>query len=76
MSGQEGTQSRKVAEFAEELRKRFQLPVHLWDERLTSAEANRLLRENEVSTKRRAQAVDRMAAVLILQSFMQSRNIV
>jgi putative Holliday junction resolvase len=75
MSGQEGTQSRKVADFAEELRKRFQLPVHLWDERLTSAEANRLLRENEVSTKRRAQAVDRMAAVLILQSFMHSRSL-
>jgi putative Holliday junction resolvase len=75
MSGQEGTQSKKVAEFAEELRRRFQLPVHLWDERLTSAEANRLLRENEVSTKRRAQAVDRMAAVLILQSFMQSRSL-
>jgi len=75
MSGQEGTQSQKVAEFAEELRKRFHLPVHLWDERLTSAEANRLLRENEVSTKRRVQAVDRMAAVLILQSFMQSRSV-
>ena len=74
MSGQEGTQSQKVAEFAEELRQRFQLPVHLWDERLTSAEANRLLRENEVSLKRRAKAVDRMAAVLILQSFMQSRS--
>jgi putative holliday junction resolvase len=75
MSGQEGTQSQKVAEFAEELRKRFQLPVHLWDERLTSAEANRLLRENEVSLKKRTQAVDRMAAVLILQSFMQSRSL-
>lgn len=75
MSGQEGTQSQKVAEFAEELRKRFQLPVHLWDERLTSAEANRLLRDAEVSTKKRAQAVDRMAAVLILQSFMQSRSV-
>ena len=74
MSGQEGTQSQKVAEFAEELRQRFELPVHLWDERLTSAEANRLLRENEVSLKRRVQAVDRMAAVLILQSFMQSRE--
>ena len=57
MSGQEGTQSQKVAEFAEELRKRFQLPVHLWDERLTSAEANRLLRENEVRLKKRTQAV-------------------
>jgi putative holliday junction resolvase len=74
MSGQEGTQSQKVAEFAEELRQRFQLPVHLWDERLTSAEANRLLRENEVSIRKRAQAVDRMAAVLILQSFLQSRS--
>ena len=76
MSGQEGTQSRKVAEFAEELRQRFQLPVHLWDERLTSAEANRLLRENdELSLKKRTEAVDRMAAVLILQSFMQSRSV-
>ncbi len=75
MSGQAGTQSQKVAEFAEELRQRFQLPVHLWDERLTSAEANRLLRDAEVSTQKRAQAVDRMAAVLILQSFMQSRSI-
>src|SRR5258708_26606494 len=76
MSGAEGTQSQKVAEFAEELRQRFQLPVPLWDQRLTSAEANRLLRENEVSLKRRTQAVDRMAAVLILQSFMQSRSII
>lgn len=75
MSGEESTLSQKVAEFAEELRRRFQLPVHLWDERLTSAEANRLLREAELSIKKRAQAVDRMAAVLILQSFMQARDI-
>ena len=75
MSGEESTLSQKVAEFAEELRQRFQLPVYLWDERLTSAEANRLLREAELSTKKRAQAVDRMAAVLILQSFMQARDV-
>jgi putative holliday junction resolvase len=74
MSGETGTQSQKVAEFADELRKRFELPVHLWDERLTSAEANRLLRESEVSSRKRAQAVDRMAAVLILQSFLQARG--
>ena len=74
MSGEEGTQSQKVAAFAEHLRERFQLPVHLWDERLTSAEANRLLREANLSIKRRAQAVDRMAAVLILQSFLQART--
>ncbi len=75
MSGEEGRQSQKVAEFAEELRKRFDVPVHLWDERLTSAEANRLLREAELSIEKRAQAVDRMAAILILQSWMQSRVI-
>jgi putative Holliday junction resolvase len=75
MSGQEGTQSQKVAEFAEELRKKFELPVHLWDERLTSAEANRLLREADLSIQKRAQAVDRMAATLILQSFMQARGV-
>ena len=73
MSGEEGRQSQKVAEFAEELRKKFQLPVYLFDERLTSAEANRLLREADLSVEKRAKAVDRMAAVLILQAFLQSR---
>lgn len=75
MSGEVGSQSQKVAGFAEELRFRFQLPVHLWDERLSSAEANRVLREAELSIRKRAQAVDRMAAVLILQSFLQARSI-
>jgi putative holliday junction resolvase len=46
----------------------------LWDERLTSAEANRLLRDTELSIDRRAKAVDRMAAVLILQGWMESRS--
>src|SRR5689334_1076815 len=66
MSGAEGIQAGKIQEFAEELRKRFKLPVHLWDERLTSAEANRLLRETDLSIEKRGKAVDRMAAILIL----------
>ncbi|HKN18031.1 MAG TPA: Holliday junction resolvase RuvX [Candidatus Sulfotelmatobacter sp.] len=74
MSGAEGTQSDKMQVFAEELRKRFRLPVHLWDERLTSAEANRLLREADLSIEKRAKAVDRMAAVLILQGWMENRG--
>jgi putative holliday junction resolvase len=73
MSGEAGTQSEKMCVFAEELRKRFGLPVHLWDERLTSVEANRLLRETEMSIGKRGRAVDRMAAVLILQGWMESR---
>lgn len=71
MSGAEGTQSEKMRVFAEELRKEFRLPVHLWDERLTSAEANRFLRETELSIEKRGRAVDRMAAVLILQGWME-----
>lgn len=73
MSGNEGTQSGKMQLFAEELRARFKLPVHLWDERLTSAEANRVLRDSEMSIKRRGEVVDRLAAVLILQGFLDRR---
>jgi putative pre-16S rRNA nuclease len=75
MSGAEGTQSGKMRDFAAELDKKFGLPVHLWDERLTSAEANRFLKETELSIEKRGKAVDRMAAVLILQGWMEHRGI-
>ncbi len=74
LSGEAGIQAEKMTLFAEDLKKRFQLPVHLFDERLTSAEANRVLRESEISIEKRAKAVDRMAAVLILQSWMETRS--
>ncbi len=73
MSGEAGAQADKVSAFAEGLRHRFGLPVHLWDERHTSAEANRVLRQSEISIRRRGRAVDRLAAVLILQNFLESR---
>ena len=75
MSGEEGTQSEKMRAFAEDLRKKFGLPVHLWDERLTSAEANRFLRETDLSIDKRGKAVDRMAATLILQAWMEQRSV-
>jgi putative Holliday junction resolvase len=75
MSGLEGTQAEKIQAFADDLRKYFGLPVHLWDERLTSAEANRLLRETDLSIEKRGKAVDRMAAILILQGWMESRTL-
>jgi putative holliday junction resolvase len=74
MSGAEGIQAEKMQAFAEEIRRRFKLPVHLWDERLTSAQANRLLRETDMSIRRRGEVVDQMAAVLILQSWMDARG--
>jgi putative Holliday junction resolvase len=74
MSGAEGIQSDKMKLFADELHKKFKLPVHLCDERLTSAQANRVLRDSEMSIKRRGEVVDRLAAVLILQSWMDMRG--
>ncbi len=74
LSGAASAQTEKVTAFADELRARFAVPVQLWDERLTSVEANRVLREAKLSIERRAQAVDRMAAVLILQSYLEARG--
>jgi putative Holliday junction resolvase len=74
MSGETGTQSEKVEAFAEELRSRFKVPVHLFDERLTSVEANRVLDEAEMDGRRRKEVVDQLAAVLILQAFMEFRT--
>jgi putative Holliday junction resolvase len=74
MSGAEGIQTDRVQEFADVLRSRFKLPVHLFDERLTSVEANRVLRESEMGIRRRAEVVDQLAAVLILQAFLEFRS--
>jgi putative Holliday junction resolvase len=73
MSGEAGIQAEKVEAFADELRARFKLPVHLFDERLTSVQANRVLDEAEMGDRRRKEVVDQLAAVLILQAFMESR---
>jgi putative Holliday junction resolvase len=74
MNGDTGIQSDKVEVFAEELRTKFKLPVYLFDERLTSVEANRVLSQTEMSGRRRTEVVDQLAAVLILQAFLEFRN--
>jgi putative Holliday junction resolvase len=73
MSGAEGRQSERMREFVAVLEQHFDLPIHLWDERLTSVEANRVLRETTMSIKKRAAVVDQLAAVLILQNWMEAR---
>jgi putative Holliday junction resolvase len=72
MRGDEGRQSAWVREFAQALEKRTGLPVKLWDERLTSVEANRVLRSSGISIQKRAAAVDRLSAVILLQSYLDS----
>ena len=74
LSGAEGTQSEKMRLFADDLHAHFGITVHLWDERWTSTEANRLLRETDLSIKKRGEAVDRMAAILILQSWKEAHQ--
>jgi putative Holliday junction resolvase len=74
LSGAEGTQSEKMRRFASDLESHFGVTVHLWDERWTSTEANRLLRETGLSIEKRGRAVDRMAAILILQSWMEANR--
>ncbi|MGA2591245.1 MAG: Holliday junction resolvase RuvX [Bryobacteraceae bacterium] len=72
MSGREGRQSAWVREFAEALAERAGLPVRLWDERLTTVQASRVLRESGISIAKRALAVDRLSAVILLQSYLDS----
>jgi putative Holliday junction resolvase len=72
MGGAEGRQSGWVREFAAALEKRTGLPVKLWDERLTTVEASRVLRASGISIARRAAAVDRLSAVILLQSYLDS----
>ena len=68
--GGETSMSRKAEEFAEKLRRRVACPVLLWDERLTSVEANRALRDSGLTPGKRRRAVDRVAATLLLQSYL------
>jgi putative Holliday junction resolvase len=72
MRGTEGRQSGWVREFAEAIRSRLGMPVELWDERLTSVEAGRVLRQSGISIEKRAAAVDRLSAVILLQSYLDS----
>lgn len=72
MSGHAGRQSEWVQEFASALAERTGLPVTLWDERLTTVEASRVLRESGIGIEKRAAAVDRLSAVILLQSYLDS----
>jgi len=74
MSGDAGDASSRSEDFAALLRERFQLPVHLIDERLTTAEAHRVLDAAEVPGVRRKEMIDSLAAVLILQQFLSTRE--
>jgi len=69
-----GDRAEKSLEFAEMLKKRTGLPIVMWDERLTTVEANRTLMEIGVRRENRKEYVDKIAAVFILQGYLDSRS--
>jgi putative Holliday junction resolvase len=73
MSGDQSPQAAKAQAFAEELRTEFAMTVHLWDERLTTTQAHRHLDEAGHAAMGRKGIIDQVAAVLILQSFLDAR---
>lgn len=74
MSGRAGPEARRAESFAQALREKIKLPVHTWDERLTTAASERSLIEAGRSRKKRRAAVDSAASILILQSYLDTIN--
>ena len=74
MSGDQSPQAAKTQAFAQILRDETSLPVHLWDERLTTTEAHRHLHAAGRPGSEHRAVVDQVAAVLILQSFLEARR--
>ena len=73
MDGTEGYQAQRVREVAGEIEKIIAVPVQLWDERLTSSQAHRVLEQAGIAHSRQGGSVDRIAAALLLQSYLDSQ---
>ena len=73
MDGSYGPAALKVQEFVAVLKETIAIPIKTWDERLTSAQANRMLIQAEVRRDKRKQRVDAAAAAILLQSYLDSR---
>lgn len=74
LNGSLGVQGKKVLQFVEELKKTLPLPVSLWDERLSTVSAERVLLEANMSRKKRKGVRDKVSAVVILQNYLDSKH--
>ncbi len=74
MNGSYGPAALKVQDFVATLNRALTVPIKTWDERLTSAQANRYLIEGNVRRDKRKEKVDKTAAAILLQSFLDSKG--
>lgn len=74
MSGKKGLLADEVTAFCAILKTHFSCPISTWDERLTSVQADRSLRESNLTRKRRAKMVDAVAATIILQNYLDMKS--
>lgn len=74
MSGKKGHLADEVAHFVELLKSLTEITIETWDERLTSVQADRSLRESAFTRKRRAQEVDSVAAIILLQNYLDAEG--
>ena len=70
MSGDAGVQAENARLFGEMVRRHVGKEVRLWDERLTTVEASRVLRDSGISVEKRTRAIDQLSAVILLQSYL------
>ncbi len=74
MDGSTGPRAEKAREFARRLEKSFGLPVEMWDERLTTAAAEKMLIKADLRRAKRRQVIDKVAAALILQNYLDAQG--
>jgi putative Holliday junction resolvase len=74
MNGSEGPQAEKVKVFIQELAERIDVPVREWDERLSTVAAERVLLEADMSRAKRRKVIDKVAAAIILQGYLDHRQ--
>lgn len=74
LSGEQGPQAQTVLTFVEELRRHVHVPIHLFDERLTTVEAERIMVEMGIKRDQRREKIDEVAASIILRDFLGARE--
>jgi putative holliday junction resolvase len=75
LNGKEGEMAEEVKAFGKALSDHFSIPCVFWDERLSSSQADRMMREDSLNRKKRSQKVDAVCSTLILQNYMEAQHL-